>query len=279
MIARAVAGFLNFLLYANVWIAVCATSMVLLTEWRLHGTLRPNALHGFVFFATWSLYCAHRLVGMERVRRFRHEGRYRVIYTYRRHLLSYAILGLGGALWGYLQLPRAVQLWTVAPALISLGYVLPLPGGRRLRDFDFWKIFLVAGAFAWITVALPSFLHRPGAAPDGWLLLERFCFIFAITLPFDIRDLRVDAHTRVRTLPALLGVRRTRWLALGLLVFSTLVLGAGGWRVPWGLIVANSVTALLILRSERERDDAFYTGFLDGTMVLQLVGTLWSGVG
>ena len=276
MIARLAQQLLNFLLYANVWIAVCATSMVLLTEWRLNGTLVLNPLNGFVFFSTWSLYCGHRLVGMERVKRFRNEGRYRVIYRYRRHIVAYAVIGALGAIFCFWQLPRPVQLWTIAPALVSLGYVLPFLRGKRLRDFDFWKIFLVAGAFAWVTVALPWFHHRPGSPPDVWLLLERFCFIFAITIPFDIRDLRVDAHTRVRTIPALLGVWRSKGLAIALLIASVVFLFLGGWEISLGFVLTFPLVAMLIWQASREREDAYYTGFLDGTMVVQLVGTLVS---
>ena len=266
--------FLNLLLYGNVWIAVCAAATVLLTEWRWYGALELNAFNGFVFFSTWSLYCLHRIVGMNRVRAFRAEGRYRIIHRFRRHIIFYAVVAALAAVWCFFSFPPKLQRWTLAPALVSVGYVVPVLRGKRLRDFDFWKIFLVAAAFAWVSVTLPHQFHERPGFPSGWMLLEKFLFIFAITIPFDIRDLRVDRHTQVRTLPALLGIRRSRWLALALLVLSTLVYLGGSPVWSGGLLLANGLTATLIWRAGRETEDAYFTGFLDGTMVLQLIGTL-----
>ena len=230
----------------------------------------------FLFAGTWSLYSFHRIIGLGRVEPFRESGRYRIIYRFRRHITLYALVGGGLAAYAFFRLPIEVQVGAVLPALLSLGYVFPFLRGKRLRDFDFWKIFLVAGAFAWLTVGLP-WLQRGFQPVAWWQLAERFCFIFAITLPFDIRDLQIDAHTRVRTIPATIGVRNSRLLAYGLLLVSLacsavcFFLDLYSLPTLFALLVLGLATGSLIHFARNERPDHYFTGFLDGTMILSFV--------
>ena len=54
-------------------------------------------------------------------------------------------------------------------------------------------------------------------------LFERFLFIFAITIPFDIRDLRFDKFN-LATLPQYFGVRKARWIGIGALLIAECIL-------------------------------------------------------
>lgn len=268
--------FVNLLLYGNYWIGACALAMVLQTQYLIAGRPVFDHLSLFLFAGTWSLYSFHRIVGMGRVRPFHESGRYRIIYRFRRHITLYALVGAALAAYAFFQLPRSVQISTIVPTLLSLGYVFPWLRGKRLRDFDFWKIFLVAGAFSWLTVGLP-WLEPGFESVTWWQLAERFCFIFALTLPFDIRDLRIDAHTKVQTIPALLGESRSRLLAYLLLVLSLscsaacYALDFYSVRTLLALLLLDLTTALLIRGAHRERPDHYFTGYLDGLMILSFL--------
>jgi len=115
----------------------------------------------------------------------------------------------------------------VIPAILSLGYVLPfVKGNKRLRDFDYIKIFLVAIVWGVITVLMPILERTTDLTLSHLLiLLERMLFIFAITLPFDIRDLKIDAHIDVKTIPSIIGIGKTKKLALFCLIIVVLLAG------------------------------------------------------
>ncbi len=271
--------FIDLILYSNLWIALAAVSMSLQTQWLLFGELRWDPLFGFIFFATLCLYAIHRLVGLSKVKPFQEAGRFKVIARYQSHILIYALVSAVAAAWFFFRLPWRLQLAAILPSLIALGYVLPVVGGsKRLRDLHYLKIFLIAIAWSWITAGLVAAnYHCAMTLPALVLLLERAFFVFAITLPFDIRDLQVDAFTKVETLPARLGIRRSKGLAAAALLLM-LALVAWNFRMNvYGLpqALALLVSALLsyglIHFSDRVRHDYYFTGLIDGMMIVQFL--------
>jgi 4-hydroxybenzoate polyprenyltransferase len=113
-----------------------------------------------------------------------------------------------------------------------------------------------------------------GYAEGGLIFLERALFIFAITIPFDVRDIHVDWASGVRTIPQAIGIRPSIYLALSGLCVSALItclLIFSGVYVqdlwlPYLLCIV--VTAILIWYSMQIEDDHYYSGLLDGTMFL-----------
>ena len=134
--------FIDLVLYGNFWIAAGALALCAQTQVILKQPLSWNPLLGFVFCATWLLYALHRIVGILRLKDFLAIERYRVIATFRHHIIFYAVIAGVGTLWYFFQLPFDVQVTSVIPSLFSLGYVLPVFGeSRRLRDFNQVKIY------------------------------------------------------------------------------------------------------------------------------------------
>lgn len=272
-------SFINLLFYGNFWIAACALAMFWQTEFILNGTISATDLAGFVFGSTLFIYAGHRVVGMEKVKKFADKGRYAVISTFKNHIWIYT--GLGALLAGYFfwQVDFRIKALILLPGLLSIGYILPAFGGKkRLRDFNFIKIFLVAFVWAWVTVALPWLYFQNALSADFFLLfIERFLFIFAITIPFDIRDLKVDEHTNVVTIPKAIGVKRSIQLALGMLavmiVIASYFFATGFYSqgVYFGMLVSFLVTAWVVYISDRQEHDYFFTGLVDGMMLLQPV--------
>ncbi len=229
-----------------------------------------------VFCCTLVIYALHRLVGLSKVADFLEEERYKVISNHKSHIWIYATLGILGAGISFFMVSRAVQLALIIPGIISLSYVLPVLRGKenfRLRDINFIKIFLVAIVWGFVTVMLPALeLGLMQNSTTLLMLLERMIFIFAITLPFDLRDLVVDKHNDVGTLPSKLGKRNTVLLAMGLMLLFC-ILCCINYEVPvlWGLLLAAGLTSVLIYFSKEQQHDYFFTGVMDGTMILQFL--------
>jgi len=275
--------FIDLLLYGNFWIAAGALAMSWQSQLIFTGQIQWDALASFVFFSTLFLYALHRIVGISKLHEYFQLERYSVIATFKTHIQFYALIGFIGTTISFFYLNRAVQAALIIPGLLSLGYVVPFLGRKkRLRDFNHIKIFLVAIVWAWVSVLLPA-LHsqEPLTLALGLMILERALFIFAITLPFDIRDLKVDMHSEVKTLPAQMGWIKTKYLAQGLVLLALLLAFANyqlqlySWPQLLALFIAYLITALLIHRSHPDRHDYFYTGLMDGTMILQFI-LLWS---
>lgn len=178
-----------------------------------------------------------------------------------------------------------VQLVLFFCGLLTIAYSLPLfqwKGERiKLRNMGISKIFLIS--FVWMvsTVFLPILQAEKSIFPPYVLAmcLERFLFIFVITLPFDIRDMRYDQARKLTTIPLYLGMEKSRKLCYIILFFLTIITGFNYlWLAEYvqikayvGLLISYISTAYVISRIKTQLPDQFYTGFLDSTMLIQFL--------
>lgn len=270
---------IDLMLYGNFWIACCAMALCFQMQLILEIPLALDVLVCFAFFATLFLYAAHRIVGISKLHEYFQVERYGVISTFKQHIRIYAFIGFMGSLICFFYLSRPVQIALLIPAIVSLAYVIPVLGtNRRLRDVNHIKIFMVAIVWAWVTVLLPGLEY--GKNIDLNLIamfIERALFIFAITLPFDVRDLKVDAHSDVKTIPAQIGTANAKHLAAASLILAFLIAlflyrnGIYTSPVLTGLVLSYVSTTLLVYLSDPKRHDYFYSGLMDGTMVFQFL--------
>jgi len=268
----------NNIVYGSWWVALCAAALTLLSWKDAGGEGVIIALPVFVVGATLMVYNLNMLSGLDALRS---SGT-----TSPRHLWCMGneermktYLGAGAVL----ALPcffllRQEAWWLLAPAaLAALLYVFPVMRGMRLREVGIWKIFLIATVWAVVTVGLPitQLEIRPQWQETTWLLAERWLFIFAITVPFDIRDLSTDASKGVRTLPSVLGWRRA--LLVSMISMGMYVLLAWqrlGLDAFVGLVPAVLSAFVLIAFTRPARREMYYSFWLEGTMLLLAVGGL-----
>ncbi|WMX17324.1 hypothetical protein [Aureispira sp. CCB-E] len=268
------AKFINFLLYSNIYIALCAVAMTAQTLYVFDISVPTSpALLGLVFFSTLVIYALHRLVSLSKVDKNLKVERFNVIETYQRHIQIYAALGTIGGGVCFFFLARTTQYALVLPAILSLGYVIPFMGNKklRLRDVHFIKIFLIAIVWSYVTVLLPVLEHGiPLEEQAIGAIIERILFIFVITLPFDLRDWEIDKKNGVRTIPATIGVKKTLQLAFFILVLWMLgVTQIYTWSIVVGLWGSGITTGILVYYSPQQKHDYYFTALMDGTMLLQ----------
>ncbi len=162
------------------------------------------------------------------------------------------------------------------PVILSAAYVLPLPWrSRRLRDYPIVKIFVLAATWSFLTVVVPAISQGfSGSIELSLLFVERAAFIFAIAIPFDIRDMKADLQNDVITLPARLGVRNSKIagdtailisLACATMLFRNNVYAADYYFL---LLPFYIVTAILIYRTKADYSDYYFTGLMDGLMLV-----------
>jgi len=268
---------IDLLLYGNYWIAACALGMILQTQIFLGFPIQYSTLSAFVFAATFFLYAAHRIVGISRLSEFFDVDRYQVIARFKSHIFVYALVAGLASIYLFFQLSWAIQMALFIPGILSLGYVIPFLGNRkRLRDLDHIKIYLIAVVWAWVTVGLPAITEeKTWTLPFLLMALERAIFIFAITLPFDIRDLVVDKHSGVQTIPSVIGLKQTKRLGLFAVLAFCLLVVANFWLGVYlfsdlvALLISGLSTLYIIWISDQEKHDYFYSGLVDGTMLIQ----------
>lgn len=273
-------AFLRFIINSNIYISLAAVALTLATQIQLgiKPHWRPYLL--LIFFATMCEYNVHRFVTVIRYKAALDSPKHKWVkdnlvgfYV----LVFLSVVGFGIAI---LMAKREV-LYTLAPiAIITLFYSIPVYGNKktifRLRGIPYLKIFLIA--FTWSTATILLAVIESGERYALWhigmMLLERFVFVFAITIPFDIRDMEADGDAGLKTFPLLLGYRRSMLLAYVLIVVFALMVGfhyayLHQFAVSFALVLSAMATIIFLKWDAAKNLPLYHYAILDGTMLLQ----------
>jgi 4-hydroxybenzoate polyprenyltransferase len=275
---------LKAVVYGNIWVALCAVSMYACTV-LLHHLAWNSLLAGSIFGATIFIYNYHRLFRKEKIYQAYVSERHQWILMHHAKLQGLAVFGFLLAAGCFLPFLNKTLIIRLSPFLIlALFYVIPVwkRGNKwlRVRDIPYFKIFLVAAVWSFVTVVLAFLADDPLWLPDvgAWIsIVSRFVFIFAITLPFDIRDLEHDRSNGLITFAGTLGVPLVNRISAFLLTLVALLAvfsAMGGYYVypaAGGMILSCLFTGALALNIDEQSSEWMYAGFLDGTMIDQLV--------
>lgn len=280
----------NVVVYANLWVAAGAASMYWATV-LLMGRLPDTRLACAIFLSTVSVYTFQRVFRAKRIYTQAPSARHLWILNHLKALWGLCVLS--GMLAVALFFPyTTIWSWELPVALVSIAvlYVTPLIPRQgkwlRLRDLPGLKIWLITGVWTVFTVFTVSGFPTGQWERDVFLVLSRFLFIFAITLPFDIRDLAHDRVNGVRTYAVWLGLERTLTLSRSLLVAFAAIAVMAYWFAVIGpgqagaLIFSAASTGWLIAKIDEDAPEWVYAFWLEGTMLdqwfwLYVLGTYW----
>ena len=251
-------------------IALCAAAFTA-SSYLIAGEPVDYIYTSFITASTWLLYSLHRIIGINKVDASLSDDRFTLIRKYRTHLKIYAGIAALGSIILYFFLPNRTKILLILPSLLSILYVIPIfTKSMRLRDFDYIKIFLVAICWALLCAYIP--LANLGLTQKELLLItiEKSLFIFAITLPFDFRDIRVDRISNVKTLAHVLrkhidmAITAVFLLAM-LFMFVNPIYGLSS-KIYFGILYA--LLLAICLRFYKKEDDLYISGIIDATMLL-----------
>lgn len=256
------------LVFLNVWVAAGAALLSLQTTVLLELPPQPGIMT-FVFFATCFLY------NFQRLKRSRFSPPQRALWLSRNRRLQRAVTLLSGTgmLLTAFFLNSYTLVFLIGCGLISWRYALsfPWPQGRKktLRELPYLKLWLIALIWAAVTVIVPVIHVRKITFSDSGLFLLCFLFIAAITIPFDIRDRYSDSPS-MKTLPQQLGVKGALKVSLLLLALAMLLTL---WIFPSStgvaLLISFAISGGIIWSARKPQPELFYSGLIDGLLLLQ----------
>ncbi|KQC00520.1 hypothetical protein [Pedobacter sp. Hv1] len=284
MIKKALFSILDFLLFSNLFIAVCAVAQGLVTYYLLKVPADKSVL-AFLFFSTLLIYNLSMLLAKPKDPQKSPFKRVRWIFAHDRLIISITLISALCIIpLGLLYLSFQAKLLMGFVGLIALAYNFPFLSINQkkigLRNLPGIKLFLIALVWSVSCVLLPivELEHNYGISvtllETLLLVAKRFLFICAITIPFDIRDLFQDKLYELKTIPVILGEKKAWIFCQGLLVIYLilLVLFTKEFNLDViGLALTIFLTGWLIFKSNLKRNEYYYFFFLDGTMILQCV--------
>lgn len=215
---------LNFFMYTSLYLSIAAVLMAYVSSAMQDLSISPAACL-IMFFVTFSVYNMNRKTD-ESEDAINHAERFAFTHRYAKALMAAAVAAyllafLIAAMSGWLTV-----VITSIPLVSGIFYsVAVLPRGfgyRRLKDVPFVKNLLVG--VAWATpIALLSPLCI--GAPVGFMTAVVWFYFFLLTVintvVCDLRDVDGDIASGVKTLPAIVGVKKTK------IILSAANLGGG----------------------------------------------------
>jgi len=165
--------------------------------------------------------------------------------------------------------------------IVTFFYAIPfLPkhlfvdNQQNLRSVSGLKVYVIAFVWSGVTVFIPLINNYIPIDTDVILTgIQRFVFIIALMLPFEIRDLQYD-NLKLGTIPQRIGIKNTKVMGLLLLIcFLALEFFKENLALNFKLvsIVIVLVTMLFVLFSTKEQGKYYSSFFVEGIAVLWLL--------
>lgn len=246
----------NFYINSSIHVALAVVSFSIITMLNFDIPINFNICL-FVFLGTITGYNIVKYAGIA--------GLHHLSLTKNLRLIQiFSLLIFIGLLFIVFSLPLNAIIFSAVMGIMTLFYVMPFfGGGRNLRALTGVKIYVIAFVWAGVTVLLPLINHVELLQWDVVLtLLQRFLFVFALTLPFEIRDLRFDM-ANLNTVPQIFGVGKTKIIGV-LALFVVLLLEFLKTETAISnvisLILIVALLGLLVARS-RIRQPKYYSSF------------------
>lgn len=272
---------LDFLLFSNLFMALCAVAQALVT-YHLLNAKPDNYVLGLLFSSTLALYNFSILLSKPANPEKSPFKRVRWFFLHYRLMISITIIAVLSLVPLALFLSTTSLFLLLFLGVLSIAYNLPLFSINEkrfgLRNIPGIKLFLIALVWSMSCVLLPvlELESHPSIAVSTrdtiLLLAKRFLFIAALAVPFDIRDLFQDRTNELKTIPVMLGEKKAYLFCLLLLgIYVILLLLFTG--LPdlnfTGLMLTAVLAGWLIFKSDWKKNEYYYFFFLDGILIMQ----------
>jgi 4-hydroxybenzoate polyprenyltransferase len=284
MIKKVLLPILDFLLFSNLFIAICAVAQGLIT-YHLLNVAPDKYILAIIFFGTIGIYNFSMLLSKPQDPKNSPYVRVRWIFSHHRLIISITLISVLCLIpLGLLYLSIEAKLLMIFTAVLALGYNIPFLTLNSqkigLRNIPGIKLFLIALVWSVSCVLLPvvelehNYQINISTAETLLLVAKRFLFVAAITIPFDIRDLFQDKLYALKTIPVMLGEKKAyifcQFLLVGYLALLLLFRQASISDII-ALTLTLLLTGWLIFKSNIKKNEYYYFFYIDGTMLLQYV--------
>lgn len=264
----------EFILFSSTFIAVCAVALCIETNLLLHLPLNLISFYCFVFGATLAQYNLHYLVKTAAVKNSQ-----RLAWSLKNktlHKILFAV-GIGLILFSFLSFRLHHFIILAILGVIAFLYSLPvIPFGkkRRIKDYGFIKIITLALLWTLVTVWFPVVNFSFEKNIFVFVFFKRFVFMFVLCLVFDIRDIEIDRKENIKTIPVILGKKKSYCLAhITLIAFVVLSVIQFYFFGSEGVLIAMMFSAVItfftIEATKKTNSDFIYLAGIDGMMLLQ----------
>lgn len=285
LVSRPTTIFFELIFFGNIFISLCAASLVQLTY--LQVGLKPalDAATVFVFGSTLFIYSLHRLLVIKQTS----DDEKGAIRSWAKKnaffLVMFLISGAGIFSLAVFHLQFTSVVLLAVLGIISMLYELPLIPFRgkmlKLRNIGISKPVMLILVWVVSTAMIPC-IEKNISLLDfrvPLIFIERIILILFIVLSFDLRDIEFDKREGVKTIPVLLGEEKIKKLYIVLLVIGILtsILHYAILIHATDLLAARIINLLItyyiVSNKKWKRSEMYFAFFVDGCLLFQFLLT------
>ena len=262
--------FAKVLVYANLFISICAAAQVLVTYMvcGIPVTFNNNCYILFVFLSTYLQYNVQRGYFIHQVNLHTESGEW---FTRNKKFLFYSVAaGLVILLFLCNNLSNTSIAVLVGAEIISTAYYMP---PFHLRKIGFLKPLVISCIWVVSCALVPLIENQLLHTNVAWFLASQFLFISTLSILFDVKDSTDDFLNGISTYSNTLGNAGTKIICV-VLVLSSVVCFYFFKHSAEAFIaqVCLAAITLLTLFITHEKKHRFYFYlWVDGLLLLQAI--------
>ena len=196
-------------------------------------------------------------------------------------ILLLSVVALIVGMVSFFYLTSAAQLVTISLLILAVLYAVPI--SKRIPNLRNWsglKVYIVCLCWATVTLIIPVFNAGIELSLDIWIkFLQRFILVLILIGIFEIVDLQYD-EKYLKTIPQLLGTRKTKWLlAILLIPFFAIEFFKVGFQPiqAWNNLIIVCITLLFIQLASPKRSNYFSLFWVESVPIYWWILVLLEG--
>jgi len=253
---------INFFVLNNLFVAICVAALTLSSQ-LIYSEFNLELVF-FSFFATFLSYNFHSLFSNKTIKDFNLN---KIFDHFSLLIILLLLLSFVFGFILFIQFNPLTKFYILVLSLVSLFY----PFG--LRTIPFLKIFLISTSWTISSVCLFFSENQVQLDESAFLmLLKRFLFIMAITIPFDLRDYKFD-DLKMKTFPQIFGYNFSKKIAIGFLIIylciSTFEFLSGDLKLSFfvSFILTFLYSSFLIIKTSEKKNKLFFLFFVESASI------------
>ena len=257
------------MVYANVFISICAMAMVFVTHlvFNIPFNYKNNSYLIFVLLSTYLQYNVQRGYSI-----FQHDN-----LTYRSKWVTAnkktLIISIGLCLIIVLFLCNTLSYTSIgimvgAEILSTLYYLPPF----SFRKYGYVKPFLISLIWVISCVTVPLIENHLFNLNSIWFMLSQFFFIATLCALFDIKDAADDYMNGVNTYANKFGINTTKGLCIALTlltILSNVYFDYQNKNILIATVIVALISFLSIVLTNEKRHSFYYYLWIDGIIMIQ----------
>lgn len=263
-------SFTKTLVYANVFISICALAQVLLTYhlFSIPFNFANNSYLLFILLSTYLQYNVQRgyMINQNNI----HEERSQWLIKHKKILLISVGISLLIVLFLCNNLSwTSIGIMIGAEVVSTLYYLQPF----NLRRHGYIKPFLISSVWAISCSLVPLIENKLVTEHSLFFVASQFCFISVLCLLFDIKDGESDYLSGVNTYVNKFGVNITKLICLVFVIigFTCFYLFNHETHFLITSIVLRLFIVTTVLFTNEKRHSFYYYLWVDGLLLLQTI--------